>query len=151
MNEYMRKAISLAEDNLKTNVGGPFGAVVVKSGKIIGRGSNHVLGNNDPTAHAEIRVLQKACKKLETDKLVGYSVFVTLEPCAMCAAALSLARIDTLYFGAYDPKTGGICQGPALYTHSQIHHKPNVIGGIQADICGQLLRDFFKLKRGKHV
>ena len=148
----VKKALKMAR-NAFDNDEVPVGAVLFhsKTHKIIAQAYNKTMQKHDATAHAEIEVLKKACKKLGTDKLVGYSLFVTLEPCAMCATAISLARIDTLYFGAYDPKTGGVCQGPAIYTHPQIHHKPDVVGGIYADICGQLLKDFFKLKRGKHA
>jgi len=148
----IKKALSLAQKAFDADEV-PVGAVVFhsKTGKIIACAHNKTAHRHDPTAHAEIEVLKKACKKLGTDKLTGYSLFVTLEPCAMCAAALSLARLDTVYFGAYDPKTGGICQGAKIYTHPQTHHKPQVIGGLNADACGEILTRFFKLKRGNHA
>ena len=148
----IKKALSMAQKAFDSDEV-PVGAVVFHSQthKIISSAHNQTAHSHSPTAHAEMEALKKACKKLGTDKLVGYSLFVTLEPCTMCAAAISLARIDTLYFGAYDPKTGGVCQGAAVYTHPQTHHKPGVIGGIHADICGRLLKDFFKLKRGKYA
>jgi len=144
----LEKALKLAEKAFAHDEV-PVGAVLFQTDthRIIASAYNQTLRKHDPTAHAEIEVLRKACKKLGTDKLVGYSLFVTLEPCAMCASAISLARLDALYFGAYDPKTGGVIQGPCIYNHSQTHHKPKVTGGIRADLYGKFLKDFFKLKR----
>ncbi|MBQ6110572.1 MAG: nucleoside deaminase [Alphaproteobacteria bacterium] len=99
MNEYMKTAIELSEDNLKTNAGGPFGAVVVKDGKIIGRGSNHVLKNNDPTAHAEIMAIRDACKNIKSYDLSGCELYTSCYPCPMCLSAIIWANIKTVYYG----------------------------------------------------
>ena len=99
MNEFMKVAISEAEDNLKTNVGGPFGACIVKDNKIIGKGSNHVLKNNDPTAHAEIIAIREACKNLNTYDLNGCILYTTCYPCPMCLSAIIWANIKTVYYG----------------------------------------------------
>ena len=99
MNEYMKIAIELSEDNLKTNAGGPFGAVIVKDGKVIGKGSNHVLKNNDPTAHAEIQAIRDACKNLGTYDLSGCVLYTSCYPCPMCFSASVWANIDKIYYG----------------------------------------------------
>lgn len=99
MNEYMKIAKELSDDNLKTNVGGPFGACIVKNGKIIGKGSNHVLGNNDPTAHAEIMAIREACKNINTYDLSGCELYTTCYPCPMCLSAIIWANIKKVYYG----------------------------------------------------
>ena len=99
MNEYMKIAKELADDNLKTNVGGPFGACIVKDGKIIGRGSNNVLLNNDPTAHAEIMAIRDACKNINSYDLSGCSIYTSCYPCPMCLSAIIWANIDKVYYG----------------------------------------------------
>ncbi len=127
----------------------PIGAVLVDSrtGEIVARSGNTTIGHSDPTAHAEILVIRDMCRALGVQRIPEYDLYVTLEPCPMCAAALSFARIRTLVFGAADPKSGGVLTGPALYSHSQIHHKPNVISGIMAEECGKILKDYFQTKR----
>ncbi|MDR2902655.1 MAG: nucleoside deaminase [Lactobacillales bacterium] len=129
----------------------PVGAVVfdTRTGEIVAKAFNQTEKKRDPTAHAEILAVQKACRKLKCKRLPGYSLFVTLEPCPMCAGALSLARLDHVYFGAFDPKTGGLMQGARVFEHPQTHHKPQLTGGICAPDCGALLSDFFKAKRGE--
>ena len=99
MNDYMRVAIELSEDNLKTNAGGPFGAVIVKNGKIIGRGSNNVVKNNDPTAHAEIMAIRDACKNIKSYDLSGCELYTSCYPCPMCLSAIIWANIKTVYYG----------------------------------------------------
>ena len=99
MNEYMKIAKELADDNLKTNVGGPFGACIVKDGKVVGRGSNHVVGNNDPTAHAEIMAIRDACKNLNTFDLSGCELYTSCYPCPMCFSASVWANIKKVYYG----------------------------------------------------
>ena len=99
MNKYMEYAKQLADDNLKTNVGGPFGACIVKSGIIVGKGSNHVLANNDPTAHAEIEAIRNACRNLETYDLSGCEIYTTCYPCPMCLSAIIWANIKKVYYG----------------------------------------------------
>lgn len=99
MNEYMKVAKELANDNLQTNVGGPFGACVVKNGKIIGKGSNHVLANNDPTAHAEIMAIREACKNINSYDLSDCEIYTSCYPCPMCLSAIIWANIKTVYYG----------------------------------------------------
>lgn len=99
MNEYMKMAIKQAEENLKTNVGGPFGACIVKNGKIIGKGSNHVLANNDPTAHAEVTAIREACEKIGTYDLSGCEIYTNCFPCPMCLSAIIWSNIKKVYYG----------------------------------------------------
>lgn len=99
MNEYMKIAKDLSEENLKTNVGGPFGACIVKNGKVIGKGSNHVLGNNDPTAHAEIMAIRDACKNIDSYDLSGCQIYTSCYPCPMCLSAIIWANIKNVYYG----------------------------------------------------
>ena len=99
MNEYMKVAIELANDNLHTNAGGPFGACVVKNGKIIGKGSNHVLAHNDPTAHAEIMAIREACKNINSYDLSGCEIYTTCYPCPMCLSAIIWSNVKKVYFG----------------------------------------------------
>lgn len=127
----------------------PVGAVIYnsKTKEIIATTHNQTEKLKNPLAHAETLAIQEACNFLNTKRLNGYSLFVTLEPCVMCAGALSLSRLDAIYFGAFDPKTGGICQGAEVFTHKQTHHKPIIQGGFEAQKNGKLLTDFFKEKR----
>lgn len=127
----------------------PVGALLVhgSSGEIIARASNKTEENHDATAHAELLVLQAGGKHYGTPRLVECDLYVTLEPCPMCAAAISFARIRRLYFGAYDPKGGGVDHGPRIYSHSTCHHAPEVYGGIHEQECALLLKDFFKERR----
>ena len=127
----------------------PVGAVLfnTQTKEIITTARNRTEADRNPLAHAEVLCIQEACRKLGAKRLPGYSLFVTLEPCTMCAGAIAWARLDHLYFGAYDPKTGAVCQGPSVFTHPQTHHKINVTGGIHADECGALMTRFFQEKR----
>jgi tRNA(Arg) A34 adenosine deaminase TadA len=125
----------------------PVGAVVVKDGKIISEAYNLVETNRDPTAHAEILAIRSACEIMNSPRLTGCDLYVTLEPCAMCAQAISLARISRLYFGAYDEKGGGVESGARIFSHSTCNHKPEVYGGINESECGELLKEFFREKR----
>ena len=127
----------------------PVGAVIfnTETKEIIASAYNQTEKTKNPLAHAELLCIHEACQKLGVKRLTGYSLFVTLEPCTMCAGAIAWARLDNLYFGAYDPKTGAIKQGPQVFSHPQTHHKINIEGGIHADICGQLLTTFFQTKR----
>lgn len=125
----------------------PIGAVVVHEGVIIASSHNLTETHNDPTAHAELLVIRSACEILKTPRLVGYDLYVTLEPCAMCAAAISFARIRRLYFGAYDAKGGAVENGARFFSQATCHHTPEIYGGIQESECGQLLKDFFKQRR----
>ena len=127
----------------------PIGAVLVhrESGDIVSTAGNRSIELADPTAHAEIQVIRDLCGQLGVQRLPEYDLYVTLEPCPMCAAAISFARIGTLFFGASDPKSGGLTSSVDLYRHSQLHHKPQVQGGLLADMCSQILKDFFQTKR----
>jgi tRNA(Arg) A34 adenosine deaminase TadA len=127
----------------------PIGAVVVDilSGQVLASAGNETEQNNDPTAHAELLALQRACKIKGTPRLPECDLYVTLEPCPMCAAALSFARIRRVYFGAYDPKSGGVEHGPKIFSHPTCHHKPEVYGGIEEQECSEVLKEFFKDKR----
>jgi len=127
----------------------PVGAVIKdrNTGKIIARAHNQVETLKNPMAHAEMLVIEAACRILDNKFLEDCELFVTLEPCPMCAQAISFARIHTLYFGAYDIKSGGVEHGPRIFQSSSCHHRPNVYGGIEEEACGQLLRDFFAGKR----
>jgi tRNA(adenine34) deaminase len=125
----------------------PVGALVVKDGAIIGRGANRPIGTHDPTAHAEIIAMREAAAALGTDRLTGCDLWVTLEPCAMCAGAIAHARIARLYYAASDPKGGAVEHGPRLFDQQTVHHRPEVYAGICGDEAGELLRTFFAGRR----
>ena len=126
----------------------PVGAVIVASdGEIIARAGNRTRELNDPSAHAEILVIRAACETAQSERLANCDLYVTLEPCAMCAAAISFARIHRLYFGASDPKGGAVEHGPRFFAQSTCHHAPEVYGGIDETRAGDLLKDFFKERR----
>lgn len=145
-NKYMIEAIKLAKRALKVDEV-PVGAVVVCNNKIIAKAHNLTESKCNPTFHAEILALTKAAKKLSTNKLVECDLYVTLEPCPMCAHAISLSRIRRLYFGAFDPKGGGVENGAKIFNSSSCHHKPEVYGGILESECAEVLKNFFELKR----
>ncbi len=146
MNEALLEAKSAA---LRDEV--PIGAVLVdvKTGDIVARAGNRTIELSDPTAHAEILVVRELCARLNTQRIPEYDLFVTLEPCPMCASALSFARIRRVVIGALDPKSGGMVSGPNLNASPQLHHKCNIITGVSVDECGQILKDFFAQKRAK--
>ncbi len=121
----------------------PVGAVIVKDGVILAQAGNRVRGDNDPTAHAEMLAIRLACASLGDDRLAGADLYVTLEPCAMCAGAISAARIARLYYGASDTKSGGVAGGARVFSHAQCHHKPEVYDGIGAEQAEELLVGFF--------
>jgi len=125
----------------------PVGAVVTRDGKVIAAARNAMRTSNDPTAHAEIVALRAAAAALGTSRLDECDLWVTLEPCAMCAAAISLARISRLYFGAGDPKAGAVLHGPRLFTQPTCHHAPEVYPGIGEEQAAELLRRFFRERR----
>ena len=127
----------------------PVGAVIVNAdGHMVAHAGNRTRILCNPAAHAEILVIREACKKAGAQRIPGYTVYVTLEPCAMCAAAIAFARIERVVFGALDPKGGGILHGGQFYTQATCHHKPVVEHGLMAEECGRILKDFFKQKRG---
>ena len=125
----------------------PVGAVVVRGGEIIARAHNRPLVERDPTAHAELLALRAAAKKIGDERLADCDLYVTLEPCTMCAAAISLARIRRLYYGAPDPKGGAVESGVRFFASSACHHRPDIYGGMQEARAAELLRAFFKERR----
>ncbi|MEX1660250.1 nucleoside deaminase [Thioclava sp. 15-R06ZXC-3] len=126
----------------------PVGAVVVSpAGVVVARAGNRTRELNDPTAHAEVLALRAACAQAGSERLPGHDLYVTLEPCPMCASAISQARIARLYYGASDPKSGGVAQGPRVFSHPQCHHVPEVYDGIAGGAAEALLKDFFAQRR----
>jgi tRNA(Arg) A34 adenosine deaminase TadA len=125
----------------------PIGAVVVSQGEAIAEAGNRVLIDKDPTAHAEILAIRAACQKLGSERLVDCDLYVTLEPCAMCAAAISFARLRRLYFAAADPKGGAVEHGPRFFAQPTCHHAPEIYGGLRESEAAELLRAFFKERR----
>lgn len=147
LNAHMQ--IALAEARAAAERGEvPVGAVVVDpGGALVARAGNRTRELHDPTAHAEVLALRAACAEAGSERLIGHSLYVTLEPCAMCAAAISAARIDKLFYGASDPKSGGVAQGARIFSHPQCHHVPEVFDGIAASDAENLLKAFFALRR----
>jgi tRNA(adenine34) deaminase len=125
----------------------PVGCVIVRTGKIIARAGNRTLTDRDPTAHAEMLAVREAARALGSERLTDCDLYVTLEPCAMCAAALSFARIRRLYYGAADPKGGAVDNGVRFFAAPTCHHRPEVYGGIGESEAAGLLREFFKARR----
>lgn len=145
-NDYMQIAIELATSAAAQGEV-PVGAIVVKDGVIIGRGSNTPITNHDPSAHAEIQAMRDAAKTLGNYRLVGCTLYVTLEPCAMCTGAIQHARIARLVYGASDPKTGACGSVVNLMAETRLNHHTEVEGGVLADACGGLLSTFFAARR----
>ena len=148
MNDYMDQA--LIEANSAAERGEvPVGAILVDgaTGIILARAGNRTEEDTDPTAHAEMLVIREAAAKKGQPRLEGCDLYVTLEPCPMCAAAITFARIRRLYFGAYDPKSGGVEHGPKVFDHATCHHRPEVIGGVGEREAGDLLKKFFSERR----
>lgn len=145
---YMEMALAEAEAAGRRGET-PVGAIVVfaPTGEVVSAAGNRVEELKDPTAHAEMIALRNAGRAFGSPRLAGHDVYVTLEPCPMCAQAISLARIRRLYFGASDPKRGGVEHGPRIYDQPSCHHRPEVYGGIAELRAGELLRDFFKERR----
>jgi len=145
---YMDIALNAARDAAKRGEV-PVGAVVVygPTGDVVAATANRVEELGDPTAHAEMVAIHFALRELGSKRLVDHDIYVTLEPCPMCAAALSFAHIRRLYYGAPDPKGGGVEHGPRIYDHETCHHAPEVYGGIDEERCRAVLREFFKDKR----
>lgn len=148
--DYMRRALELAKQAAE-NDEVPIGAIVIDSltGKIIAEAGNQSAHNGDATAHAEILAIQQACKKLNQPRLWDMDMYVTLEPCTMCAAAISFVRIKHLYFGATDKKGGAVVSGVKFFEAPTCHHRPTVEYGILAEESTKLLQDFFQKKRKK--
>ena len=126
----------------------PVGAVVVApDGRVVAAAGNRTRELNDPTAHAEVLAIRAACAAAGAERLPGHDLYVTLEPCPMCAAAISVARIGRLYYGAEDPKSGGVAHGARVFAHPQCHHAPEVYDGIGGAEAARLLKDFFAGRR----
>ena len=125
----------------------PVGCVIVRNGEIVARAGNRILADRDPTAHAELLAIRQAAAALATERLTDCDLYVTLEPCAMCAAAMSFARIRRLYFGAADPKGGAVEHGVHFFAAPTCHHRPEIYGGINESESATLLRDFFQARR----
>ena len=126
----------------------PVGAVVVApGGNVVARAGNRTREMNDPTAHAEVLAIRAACVTVGSERLIDHDLYVTLEPCAMCAAAIAAARVARLYYGASDPKSGGVAQGARVFSHPQCHHVPEVYDGIAAAEAEAMLKGFFAYKR----
>jgi tRNA(adenine34) deaminase len=125
----------------------PVGAVIIRDGALVAAARNRPREMRDPTAHAEMLAIRAACAALGDDRLAGCDLYVTLEPCPMCAAAISFARIRRLYFGAPDPKGGGVEHGPRIFGQPTCHHAPDVYGGLRESEAAALLRAFFQARR----
>ena len=142
----MRRALDLAREAAADSEV-PVGAVVTKGGEIIAEARNAMRGGLDPTAHAEIVAIRAAALKLGQSRLDGCTIWVTLEPCAMCAGAMALARLEALRFGAEDPKGGGVVHGARVFSQPTCHHRPDVLAGIGEQESAELLQRFFEERR----
>lgn len=144
---WMKKAINLAQAAAKHNEV-PVGAIIInQKNQIIAQAENRMERDLDPTAHAEIIAIRSACQKLQQKYLQNLTLIVTLEPCSLCATAISLARLERLVFGSYDMKSGGVENGARIFSHSTTHHKPQIIGGIMESENKKILQKFFASKR----
>ncbi|WP_310476539.1 nucleoside deaminase [Sandarakinorhabdus sp.] len=145
------KAMALALDEARAAAARgevPVGAVVTDAaGTVIAQAGNRTRERNDPTAHAEMLVIRDACAALGSERLLGCTLTVTLEPCAMCAAAIAAARLERLVYGASDPKSGGVEQGARVFSHAQAHHRPEVVAGVAETEGAALLKTFFAGRR----
>jgi tRNA(adenine34) deaminase len=146
--DYMAAALDLAREAASLGEV-PVGAVVVKEGEVVGRGCNQPIGRHDPTAHAEVMALRDAAARLGNYRLPGCTLYVTLEPCAMCIGAIFHARIGRVVFGARDPKTGAAGSVIDLFAEERLNHHAEIVGGVRAEDCGRLLSDFFAARRQK--
>ncbi|HEY7986218.1 MAG TPA: tRNA adenosine(34) deaminase TadA [Methylophilaceae bacterium] len=146
--DYMKLALALAQDAAQAGEV-PVGAVVVKDGEIVGRGYNAPISSHDPSAHAEMQALRAAAQTLGNYRLIGCTLYVTLEPCAMCSGAIQHARISRLVFGATDPKTGACGSVVNLMAEPKLNHHCEVEGGILAVECGRILSEFFAARRAR--
>jgi tRNA(adenine34) deaminase len=145
--QWMREALAEAAGALSSGEV-PVGAVVVRDGEVIARGSNRTVRDQDATTHAEMQALRAASASSGTWRLEGCTLYVTLEPCAMCAGAIVLARVSRVVFGAWDDKAGMAGSVGDLLRHPRLNHQPEVLGGVLAEECGSLLREFFLARRG---
>jgi tRNA(Arg) A34 adenosine deaminase TadA len=142
----MRRALDLAAEAAADGEV-PVGAVVTRGNEIVAAARNAMRSVSDPTAHAEMRAIRAAAEQLGTSRLDDCTLWVTLEPCAMCAAAIAIARFESLRFAAEDPKGGGVVNGPRIFAQRTCHHRPDVLGGIGEDEAARMLRDFFLARR----
>jgi len=141
--------LALAEARRAARAGEvPVGAVVVAGEMTISRGRNAVVGRNDPTAHAEVVALRRACRKRANFRLTDCDLFVTLEPCALCLGAIVQARVRRLVFGAWDPKSGAVAS-VMTFPFGKLNHRPRITGGVRAEECGRVLKDFFRARRAR--
>ena len=147
-NPFMARAIALAERSAE-NGEVPVGALIVDgaTGETLAEAYNRTETDNDPSAHAELLAIRAACAKRGSPRLTGCDLYVTLEPCAMCATVISFARLRRVYYGAPDPKGGGVDHGPRIFGQPTCHHAPEIVGGLLETECGNVLRDFFKARR----
>lgn len=145
-NLFMQHAIEVALEAARIGEV-PVGALIVRDNQVIAESGNWTLEFRDPTAHAEMLVIRQACDMLDTSRLTDCDMYVTLEPCPMCAQAISFARIRRLYFGAFDPKGGGVEHGALIFNQPTCHHKPEVYGGIAEHQCAEVLKEFFRERR----
>ena len=145
---HMNQALEAARDaGARGEV--PVGAVVVgAAGVVLAVEGNRTRELSDPSAHAELLAIRTACQALGSERLTDCSLYVTLEPCAMCAGAIAAARVARLYYGAGDPKSGGVAHGALVFAHPQSHHRPEIYDSIARSDCEQLMRDFFEALRG---
>jgi tRNA(adenine34) deaminase len=147
--DYMQMAIDQAEAAAQQGEV-PVGAVLVgPKGEVLAKTRNQMRALQDPTAHAEILAIREACAKLGNERLLECDLYVTLEPCPMCAGAIAHARLRRLYYGASDRKGGAVDNGVALFAQSSCHHAPEVIGGLRENACAELLTEFFALRRNE--
>jgi tRNA(adenine34) deaminase len=146
MTEFMELALEQARQ-AATRGEVPVGAVLVKDGAVLIAAGNRVEECNDPTAHAEIVAIRGAAQLLKSPRLDGVDLYVTLEPCAMCAQAIALARLRRVYFAAYDPKGGGVEHGAKVFDHPTCNHRPEIYGGLSESKASHLLKEFFQAKR----
>lgn len=150
MDDTLYMALALAEAQKAAARGEvPIGAVIIdpRSGDVIAADGNRTIEQSDPTSHAEIMVIRTACEHAGAQRIPEFDLYITLEPCAMCAAAISFARIRRIVFGASDPKGGGVLHGGRFFEQPTCHHRPMVDHGIMADECGAILKDFFQARR----
>ena len=125
----------------------PVGAVIARDGEVLAVAGNRTLADRDPTAHAEVLAIREACRRLGSERLTGCDLYVTLEPCAMCAGAISFARLRRVYYAAPDPKGGAVDHGPHFFAQPTCHHAPEVYGGLRESEAAELLRSFFEARR----
>jgi tRNA(Arg) A34 adenosine deaminase TadA len=145
-NGYMAAALAEAEAAAAREEV-PVGAIIVADGQILARAGNRTRELKDPTAHAEVLAIRAACAAVQSERLPQADLYVTLEPCPMCAQAISFARIRRLYFGAFDPKGGGVEHGPRIFNQPSCHHAPELYGGLAETHSARLLREFFARRR----